>query len=238
MGNRTVRPLYHQIYQRMLANIRGGVWLQGEKIPAEQELCSLYGASRITVRRALQMLVDGGYLERSQGRGTYVRHQVLKPRLPSLYSFLDMASNGTERLESLLLCFEKRPCPEEIAQKLEIPAGTEVFFMERMRFQGKRPFSYSRTYLLCELAPGLTAAEIRQHGLYGAIRALDGAVPDHARETFQAVMMDSRTAKRLNQRGRGAALQVWRIGFLGKRPMECSVAIMRGDSICYEIELN
>jgi DNA-binding GntR family transcriptional regulator len=47
----------------------------GAKLPNELELASQYGVARLTVRRAIADLVDGGYLLVLRGRGTYVREK-------------------------------------------------------------------------------------------------------------------------------------------------------------------
>ena len=66
-------PLYHQVEVDLRARIEGGEWPEGSKIPGEEEPTSLYGASRITIRRALDNLAAGGWLTREPGRGTFVR---------------------------------------------------------------------------------------------------------------------------------------------------------------------
>ena len=65
-------PLYAQIIERIRQDIIQGAYPVGSRIPAEHELEKRYGVSRVTVRRALQELTDGGMLERKQGKGTFV----------------------------------------------------------------------------------------------------------------------------------------------------------------------
>ncbi len=65
-------PLYAQLMDRLRMDIRQGVYPTGERIPPEHQLESRYGVSRVTVRRALQELTAAGFLERKQGKGTFV----------------------------------------------------------------------------------------------------------------------------------------------------------------------
>lgn len=60
-------------------NIQSGLWGPGQRIPSEQELCALYGCSRMTVAKAVGRLVAAGQLERNRRAGTVVR----RPRLQS-----------------------------------------------------------------------------------------------------------------------------------------------------------
>ncbi|EFV11994.1 FadR/GntR family transcriptional regulator [Segniliparus rugosus] len=64
--------LIDQIITLLSDEIHSGRWQVGEKIPNETELTELTGASRNTVREAVQALVHAGMLERRQGSGTYV----------------------------------------------------------------------------------------------------------------------------------------------------------------------
>ena len=65
-------PMYQQIKTAIKASIDDGTYKPKEKIPSEPELSQEYGASRITVRRAVEELCNEGYLIKMQGRGTFV----------------------------------------------------------------------------------------------------------------------------------------------------------------------
>ncbi len=62
-----------QILQYMQEAIRSGKWKTGEKIPSEAELSEFFGASKLTVRVALQQLIGMEVLEKRIGDGTYVK---------------------------------------------------------------------------------------------------------------------------------------------------------------------
>ncbi len=68
----STQKLYVQIYSIFLEKMKGGEWPVGSQIPPEDELCRIYGVSKVTVREAIQALVREGYLKRRQGKGTFV----------------------------------------------------------------------------------------------------------------------------------------------------------------------
>lgn len=72
-NNSTISPYYIQIVGSIRYDIDSGKLQVGDKLPSEAELCSQYNVSRVTVRRALNELKRGGYLETKQGKGTYVK---------------------------------------------------------------------------------------------------------------------------------------------------------------------
>lgn len=82
-------PLYSQITNHFLAAINEGHFREGDKLPTEQEICGMFGVSRITARKAVQELADLGKVERKQGKGTFI--------LSSKVSMYAMALDGFSR---------------------------------------------------------------------------------------------------------------------------------------------
>ena len=56
--------LYDKVRENLLSKIKDGTYPEGQTIPSELELAQIYGVSRPTVRQALQLLADEGYLEK------------------------------------------------------------------------------------------------------------------------------------------------------------------------------
>jgi GntR family transcriptional regulator len=80
-------PLYHQIYLSIARQIRDGVLRPGDRIQQERQLADAAGISLAPVRQAILALVRDGYLERTRGRGTFVRDGALTDELSVLSSF-------------------------------------------------------------------------------------------------------------------------------------------------------
>ena len=69
----SAKPMYQKIRERLERDISGGRYAAGEKFPSEAALVGRFGASRITVGRAVRELQERGLLDRVAGSGTYVR---------------------------------------------------------------------------------------------------------------------------------------------------------------------
>ena len=82
-------PLYLQLMQKIKNSISTGELKTGSRIQPEQELCSLYGVSRITVRKAITELEKEGILEKKQGKGTFVTVPAIHRKLHAVNSFHD-----------------------------------------------------------------------------------------------------------------------------------------------------
>ena len=79
--------LYHQIYAAIEEQINAGVLKPGERIQQERDLALSLGISLAPVRQAILSLVRRGYLQRSRGRGTFVRERAVEEELSILSSF-------------------------------------------------------------------------------------------------------------------------------------------------------
>ena len=66
------RHISHQVYDHILDNILNGAWPPGSKLPSENELCQLFGVSRVPIREALKRFNAMGIAQTRQGEGSYV----------------------------------------------------------------------------------------------------------------------------------------------------------------------
>ena len=78
-----------QVYEQLKEQLINGVWKQGDKIPSENELATLFNVSRVTVRQALSKLITLGLLETKLGEGTFVKEITpgvcMKEMIPYIY---------------------------------------------------------------------------------------------------------------------------------------------------------
>ncbi|AIT25837.1 GntR family transcriptional regulator [Bordetella holmesii] len=71
--SRSKLPLYLQLAAEFRRNIAQGVWLPDQQIPSLEELMAHYRVARMTLRNALGILEEEGYIRRGRGKGTFVR---------------------------------------------------------------------------------------------------------------------------------------------------------------------
>ncbi|MCL6442757.1 MAG: GntR family transcriptional regulator [Alicyclobacillus sp.] len=84
-------PLYEQIYLHILDQIRNGVLNKGDRVPSEKELAEQFHVSRITSKKALELLAQENIIERVQGRGSFVSQDAYE-----VQRFLDANRNALE----------------------------------------------------------------------------------------------------------------------------------------------
>ncbi|MDB6048209.1 MAG: GntR family transcriptional regulator [Pseudomonas sp.] len=82
-------PLYLQLARNIEAAIHAGQWKPEQALPSERNLSELLGISRVTARKALEILFDQGLIRRNQGSGTFITPRLEQP-LSRLSSFSEM----------------------------------------------------------------------------------------------------------------------------------------------------
>lgn len=83
-------PLYQQLADIIRNSITSGELKYGDKIPTEVELSEKYNVSRITVRAAINELVESGFLIKKQGKGTFVSKPKVQRKIEYLSSLLPL----------------------------------------------------------------------------------------------------------------------------------------------------
>ncbi|MCC8393175.1 GntR family transcriptional regulator [Paraburkholderia sp. MMS20-SJTR3] len=125
-------PRYQRLRDEMVALIAARHWRPGEAIPTEQALAKSYDVAVGTVRKAVDLLVAEGLLERFQGRGTFVRRASFDSSLFRFFRF--QTRQGERRIpESRILRREVVDAPSAVAATLQISTSARVIQMTRLR---------------------------------------------------------------------------------------------------------
>ncbi|WP_307801013.1 GntR family transcriptional regulator [Actinomadura violacea] len=203
-------PLYFQVAQQLEAAIRSGELPPGARLDNELDLAARYRLSRPTVRQAIQHLVDKGLLVRKRGVGTQVvQAQVRRPiELTSLHD--DLAAAGAEP-RTRVLEFGPAPAGDEAAERLGVPAGTEVLRLRRLRLTGGEPLALLTNVLPAGLID-VTAEHLAEHGLYETLRAA-GVNLRIAHQTIGARAATAAEARLLDERSGTPLLTMTRTAF-------------------------
>ena len=199
-------PLHHQVYLDLSAALNAGEWRPGDQLPTERGLCVTYGCSLITVRRALDELVREGRLERTRGRGTFVRQPRIVHDLTATWSFSDeMRRRGLEPSTRLVRARTER-ASTVVAEALGLAAGESIHRIERLRCAAGVPLLLERAHLPAERFPGLLEVDLETASLYGTLADRYGVRIGSTEETVEAITLDSREARLLEARRGSPAL--------------------------------
>lgn len=160
-------PLYHQMAKAIEKNIESGALAPGERLENEIALAERLRVSRPTARRALQQLVDLGMLVRKRGVGTQVAPVRVRRKVDLTSLSDDLAGSGRTPTTTVLE-YSAGPGSAEITEVLEIPLGSEVVTVRRLRYADGEPLALMTNHLALEIAPSYE--ELNEIGLYAALR--------------------------------------------------------------------
>jgi GntR family transcriptional regulator len=158
-------PLYSQVKAAILEFIEMNNLVSDDVLPSERELCSKLGVSRLTIRKAVDDLIQVGVLVRRAGKGTYVNQPKLQQRLLVVTSFSDAISKEGHVPGSQLLEILHIPASSKMAKNMCLQPGTPLLRMKRLRFVDFIPFSLGISYIPYHLVPGIED-KLQSHSFY------------------------------------------------------------------------
>ena len=139
-------PLYIQLKDEILDKIRNGTYEVDKQIPSEKVLMEEYGVGRATVREALSILVNEGYLYKKQGIGTFVARKQpslgFEPLISHTYS---LEARGIKSVNDVK---EKKIITpdKELAHLLRWQSPKECLYLKRIRYADERPIAIEDSY--------------------------------------------------------------------------------------------
>jgi GntR family transcriptional regulator len=230
-------PLYRQVQKQIEKTIRKrGV--SKDLILTDVKLSERFGVSRITVRRAVDELVDAGVLYRIQGVGTFVRPRKLREKL-TLNSFLDTWSRHDGKLEVQVGAFERITADGELAARLQSEVGEPLVYVQRLRFQNNALIAVDDRYLRVKHCRLLTTQDITTSSLVDYLRNREKVKLDRGEMDIEARGASDREARVLKIK-KGRPILVRRMSFYDVRdePVLIGVSTYRADKVTYRLTVS
>ncbi|KAF1299436.1 GntR family transcriptional regulator [Enterococcus sp. JM4C] len=153
---------YMEIYLDIKKKILNDHYQIGEKLPTGDELAKEYQASKLTVKKGIDLLVSEGILRSRSGFGTEVlrkpidNSKVFGPN-EGLFSVV-----GEEHVDSEIHTFSIELPTKEVAEKLEISEKDYVYNIIRSRFIDHQPYSIEQTFMPLAVIPGLEPKHLKK----------------------------------------------------------------------------
>lgn len=173
-------PLYQQVIDIIKNEINSGAYKAGARIPNEFELAESYKVGRVTVRRAIEELVQQGYLTKQQGKGTFVNAPKLKRKIrqkDDVQSFSDACRvNGMEP-GARVISRKILPADSTEAQFFGVPVGTDLICVERVRTADGVPVMLENNIYVYEDNAYLSTAPLSNQSIFEFVRNRTGRTP-------------------------------------------------------------
>lgn len=232
-------PKYYQLAEIIKQRIEQGEWEPRSPIPSERQLETLYGVSRTTTREAIDTLVRQGFLYREHGRGTYVSPPKLQKGLMELTSFSEDLLKRGIRPGQIIRDISRVVPPASVLQKLELPSGTRLLRLERIRLGNDVPIGIQTSFLVLDENQSISREEMESFGsLYRLLQEKFLIIPSEADETLEVTLATPEEAALLQIDTGAPLLLSTRVLFAqNRRPVEFVKILYRGDRYQYYVRL-
>jgi GntR family transcriptional regulator len=228
-------PLYHQIAESLLQQMRSQKLRQGDLLTTDERVQQEFGVSRATARKAIDELVDEGFVERITGKGTFVTEPRLLVPLPAMLSFTEDLERRGMRPSTRIVSVGWVPANDRAAKALGLSSGARVLRLERIRYADGKPILHTVDVLPAFL--GIDASENFSGSLYQLIESR-GIPLAESQNIIEASVANRRLASLLEVKKGFPILALQRTSYDSDgRPVLYEDASCRGDLYRYAIRL-
>ncbi|MDG3439008.1 GntR family transcriptional regulator [Nitrospirillum amazonense] len=217
-------PIYLQLARKLREQIASGGIDPGNALPSERNLSDLTGMSRVTIRKAIDKLIEEGLLFRKHGSGTFVAPRIEAPAF--LSGFSDDARRRGDKPGVIWMMKAYASPTEDEAAMLEIPVVTKVARLSRIRLSDGEPLAIEHAVVPARFLPAL---EELGDSLYEALGA-HGYRPVKGQQRIRASLATPTEAGIFSVRENAEVLRIERVTRLGDgTPVEFTRSAYRGD---------
>lgn len=221
---------YLKLKDEIIAGIASGAYKPHSKLPSQRDLGDDFGLSHMTVRRAINELIQEGLIYARQGSGLFVAEPKRDAELGPLIGFTeDMKLRGMAASSRLL---DRRivSASTMLATTLRVVVGQPLVFLRRLRFADNEPMGIQSTFLPASLVPGLLDIELENISLYELLRTRFAVRMVDAQTSASAELASEEEAELLQLPLPAALLVTEQVTFIeGGQPIEFARSLYRGD---------
>lgn len=153
--------IYKNIAEQLRSRINSAEFRVGEALPAEKRLAQEFAVSRMTVRKAIEVLVEEGLVERRHGSGTYLLQKDVQHESHALNSFAEHMRLIGRTTNNEVVDFRIIPAPPAIARQLRLKVDESIYFIRRIRYVDGKSCMLEDSYLPVSPFPELSVKHLQ-----------------------------------------------------------------------------
>lgn len=188
--------LYLDVYDQLKHKILAGKYKVGDMLPNEKDLSEMYEVSRQTIRAALQVLFNEGFIVRIKGKGTFIKSKA-QYQLSNMASFSEIIGDQSGTPNSIIYESKEMKVATDINQKIGLPAGANCYYIERVRRDGDVNLCLEYTYINPKHVPGLIDMITPRTSLFELYEKQFKLTLSNGDYELEAVNSDAKTSSKL-----------------------------------------
>ena len=237
-------PAYHQLARFIEEKIKSGELQPGEKIESETFWSERLGLSRMTVRRAFEILNKKGLIVSERGRGTFVARQDHNDIIFKVTEFSqDMREQGlvpeAKLIEEKIIAASKA-----VADKLEIEQGKSILYLSFLKLASGKPMVFERKYIIVKdeqqlYTLNLREEEIKEYTFSKLVENISGFVPISSTTSINATVLNNTEAQILQANEGTPGFFIEQALYIAEqRPVALGLYVYRGDEYKFTSSFN
>jgi DNA-binding GntR family transcriptional regulator len=189
-------PSYAQLVRIVQEQIAVGRLRPGDRLPSESQLCEHHAVSRMTVRRAINILVEQGLVISRQGQGTFIKPMQFWAATFSLGQLQNLLAD--ERgIRIKILEASINSAGGRVTRKMSMKRGQRTLFIRRLILSHDRPIMYHREYLIYDPLRPIVESQLEVTSLRGLFEATGNSFIKRSMLSIEATVLKDEEAQLL-----------------------------------------
>lgn len=227
---------YKKVYTEIRKAIDNGEYPAGSLLPTETQLEEKYSVSRITIRKAISMLSEDGYVTVKQGKGTTVNDPDISQNLNILTSITSSMKMYGRKVTTNNLYFDLVIPNSTILKKLQLPEGTPVVRLQRLQCTEDSPFSITTNYIIPSLESKVMSFTSEKGSFYEFLSKECGCTLDSAQDVITARTSDLSQSHMLNIPIGSPILYIKRVTFSRGMPITYDIVYIDANKYSFTVD--
>ena len=207
VDHNSYEPSYAQLVRILQEQIAVGRLRPGDRLPSESQLCEHHDVSRMTVRRAINILVEQGLVITKQGQGTFIKPLQFWAATFSLGQLQNLLSD--ERgIRIKILEASIKLARGRVTRKMAMKRGRHILFLRRLILSQDKPIMYHREYLVYDPLLPVVEAELEVTSLRGLFEGTGDSFIKRSVLSIEATVLEDEEAQLLQAPVAAAAFNI------------------------------
>jgi DNA-binding GntR family transcriptional regulator len=208
-------PLYKTIAGDLIQKIEDAVYPKGKTLPTEEKLTKIYHVSRVTIRQAIQVLVEKNYVKKRQGSGSQVvfsKNSFIIERSAKILPFSEEMRALGKPPSCNVLSFQIIVANKNLLSQLELAEHDQVYNYKRILMANGYPYCFEEGFIPVKPFSDLTLEHLSTSKI-GYFEKTKGIMIDYSHQIVHAVLPSETLCTLLQVENKKPLLQVTNITY-------------------------